>query len=165
MQRLSILLFSFLLFSYTVNGQKSSDTTFDNMLDNLLSESVPYITVEELKELDNPVLLDARPQKEYSVSHISGAECVGFESFNKGKVSHLSPDDTIVVYCSVGYRSEKGGEKLQGIGFKNVYNLYGSIFEWVNQGNPVVNQHGETREVHAYNKEWGRWLKQGEKVY
>jgi len=123
------------------------------------------VTVDELKELDNVVLLDARPQKEYTVSHLEGAECVGYESFNKGKVAHLSPDDTIVVYCSVGYRSEKIGEKLQALGFKNVYNLYGSIFEWVNQGNPVVNQYGETEEVHTFNKEWSQWLKKGNKVW
>lgn len=160
-----LTLLTVFLVSYTLNAQKSSDEAFDNMLDDLLTQSVPYVTVEELKLLDNVVLLDARPEKEYEVSHLEGAECVGFESFKKGKVAHLSPEDTIVVYCSVGYRSEKVGEKLQALGFKNVYNLYGSIFEWVNQGNPVVNTAGKTEEVHTYNKEWSQWLKRGNKVW
>ncbi len=158
-------LFTVFLVSFTLNAQKSSDEAFDKMLDALLTQSVPYITVEELKELNGAVLLDARPEKEYAVSHIEGAECVGFESFNKSKVEHLSTEDTIVVYCSVGYRSEKVGEQLQALGFKNVYNLYGSIFEWVNQGNTVVNLNGETEEVHTFDKEWSQWLKRGNKVW
>lgn len=151
--------------SFTANAQKSSNASFDNMLDELLTQSVPYITVEELKQLEDVVLLDARPEKEFAVSHLEGAECVGFESFNKNKVAHLSREDTIVVYCSVGYRSEKVGEKLQELGFKNVYNLYGSIFEWVNQGNSVVNAYGETEDVHTYDKDWSQWLKRGNKVW
>lgn len=153
------------LVCFTANAQKSSNTSFDEMLDDLLTQSVPYITVEELKQLDDVVLLDARPEKEFTVSHLEGASCVGFESFNKEKVAHLSREDTIVVYCSVGYRSEKIGERLQELGFKNVYNLYGSIFEWVNQGNTVVNEFGETEEVHTYNEEWSQWLRRGNKTW
>ena len=41
--------------------------------------------------------------------------------------------------------------------------FYGSIVEWVNQGNTVVNDTGEkTLKVHAYNKKWGIWLNKGE---
>ncbi|WP_159038468.1 hypothetical protein [Brumimicrobium mesophilum] len=44
--------------------------------------------------------------------------------------------------------------------------MYGSIFEWVNEGKPVYNLEGEeTMKVHAYSKSWGIWLKKGEKVY
>lgn len=146
-------------------AQKSQSQTFETMLEGLLSETVPYITCDELKELNAPVLLDARPTHEFEVSHLDGARCVGYQSFSKDKLEGLSKDDTIVVYCSVGYRSEKIGEQLQELGYKNVYNLYGSIFEWVNQGNEVVDDEGVTRKVHAYDKKWGQWLEKGEKVY
>ena len=44
--------------------------------------------------------------------------------------------------------------------------MYGGIFEWVNEGFPVVNnQEKQTDNVHAYNKSWGIWLKKGVKVY
>jgi 3-mercaptopyruvate sulfurtransferase SseA len=70
------------------------------------------------------------------------------------------------VYCSVGYRSEKVSEQLRQAGYQTVYNLYGGIFEWKNQGHPVVNAEGEpTERVHAYNRSWGVWLKKGDKVY
>jgi hypothetical protein len=47
-------------------------------------------------------------------------------------------------------------------------NLYGSIFEWVNQGNPVVNKDNQpTQQVHTYNKNWSRWVEKdkAEKVW
>lgn len=43
-------------------------------------------------------------------------------------------------------------------GYIQVYNLYGGIFEWVNEGHPVFNDQGETDKIHAYNKLWGMWL-------
>ena len=72
----------------------------------------------------------------------------------------------MVVYCTVGYRSERIGEKLQKMGFQDVHNLYGGITEWVNQGHKVVDPEGnETPKVHTYSKDWGKWLKEGEKVW
>ena len=78
----------------------------------------------------------------------------------------MPKDASIVIYCSVGVRSEKIGEKLIAAGYTNVKNLYGSIFEWVNEGNAVYNMNGKaTNRVHAYSKTWGIWLKKGVKVY
>lgn len=51
------------------------------------------------------------------------------------------------------------------MGFKNVSNLYGGIFEWVNQAHEIVNDSGKTDSVHAYNRFWGMWLQKGKKVY
>ena len=64
-----------------------------------------------------------------------------------------------MLYCSVGYRSEKVAEKMKKAGFTAVYNLYGSIFEWVNAGYPVVTNDGnQTNIIHTYNKKWGQWV-------
>ncbi len=137
------------------------------MLKELLSHSVPEIgVVEAARDSNSCVFLDAREPREYAVSHIAGAIPVGYDHFDMGKLPPDLPQNRrIVVYCSVGYRSEKVTEKLQRAGFTNVSNLYGGIFEWVNQGLPVVNQKGTTNDVHAYDKIWGIWLKKGRKVY
>ena len=160
----SLFILLLLLVGCSLPAQKNAET-FDEMLDGLLDKSVPYVTVNELKALDNPVLLDAREKKEFEVSHIEGAQWVGYNTFSNKQVEGLNKHDTIVLYCSVGYRSEKVGEKLQKMGFTNVYNLHGSIFQWVNEGNPVVNKEGKTEEVHAFDKDWGKWLLKGDKVY
>jgi rhodanese-related sulfurtransferase len=43
------------------------------------------------------------------------------------------------VYCSIGKRSDEITKMLGEAGFTNARNLYGGIFEWVNQGHPVFN--------------------------
>src|SRR5690606_42136192 len=65
----------------------------------------------------------------------------------------IPKQSTIVVYCAVGNRAERIGEKLLKAGYKHVYNLYGGIFEWMNQGNPVYTsgqvQTSERSEEHT----------------
>lgn len=40
------------------------------------------------------------------------------------------------------------------MGYKNVFNLYGGIFEWKNNGGKVVtNQNTATDNIHTFNKE------------
>ncbi len=125
--------------------------------------------VDELAKAEAEVyILDAREEAEFNVSHIPGARYIGYDRFKKKTVQDIPKDAKVVVYCSVGYRSEKIGEKLRKDGFTDVYNLYGSIFEWVNAGNPVENAAGEeTNAVHTYNKKWSQWVIDGraEKVY
>lgn len=137
------------------------------MLQSLLRHNVPELGVKEAaRDSISCVFLDAREPREYAVSHIAGAFPVGYDHFDlKNLPPGLSKDQRIVVYCSVGYRSEKVTEQLQKSGFSNISNLYGGIFEWVNQGFPVVNETGPTEEVHAYSRSWGVWLKKGKKVY
>ena len=135
---------------------------FDKKVENLIRFSVPTISVEELAQMENVVIADTREKEEFMVSHIPDAQFVGYKKFDVEQLGDTPKDAPIVLYCSVGYRSEKIGEKLQKMGYTNVYNLYGSIFEWVNQGHPVVNPKGEeTDRVHTYNKKWSQWLDEG----
>jgi 3-mercaptopyruvate sulfurtransferase SseA len=63
-------------------------------------------------------------------------------------------------------RSEKIGARLRQAGFTNVRNLYGGLFEWVNEGQPVYTETNQlTTRVHAYAPSWGVWLQRGDKVY
>lgn len=141
------------------------DPAFDQKVNSLIQYSVPTISVKELEEVQNEVhILDARELEEYEVSHIAGAKYLGYKNFDKSRLKDIPKEDKVVVYCSVGYRSEKIGEQLQDLGYKDVYNLYGSIFEWVNQGNPVEDNEGnKTNKVHTYNKQWSKWV-DGQKV-
>lgn len=167
MKRLFFILIMVLIGSSAFS--QSKDAEFDRMLEELIDFNVPTVTVTQLKAKQKQgkvYLLDAREQNEYNVSHLPDAKCVGYDNFDLSKVKHLSKSATIVVYCTVGYRSGKVVEQLRKAGYKNVYNLHGSIFEWVNEGNKVVNAKGvTTNRVHTYSKEWGKWLKRGTRVY
>lgn len=146
---------------------KVNSKSYNLMLKALLSHSVPEIDASTAHEklTSDAIFLDAREQKEYEVSHIENAIHVGYDSLDLSKVETLAKSRPVVVYCSVGYRSEKVSEQLLKQGFTDVFNLYGGIFEWKNQGYEVVNESGITNEVHAFDKVWGVWLKKGKKVY
>lgn len=146
--------------------QKVESNTYAVMLKGLLSHSVPELAVDSAILMDsNTVWLDAREPHEIKISSLRNSLAVGYDNFHLGSVKHLSKDQTIVVYCSVGYRSEKVAEQLLKSGFTKVFNLYGGIFEWVNQGHAVYVNDQPTSNVHAYNKVWGTWLNKGNKVY
>ena len=137
------------------------------MIDNTLDKTVPFIKAKELRENNqNYTILDIRELKEYNVSHIKNAISISFNDFNIKMIKHKIDENTpIVVYCSIGYRSEKAGEKLLNEGF-TVYNLYGGIFNWMNSNNPIVdNNEITTQKVHCFNQEWSKWLLKGEKIY
>ncbi|NNC83337.1 MAG: rhodanese-like domain-containing protein [Flavobacteriales bacterium] len=154
-------------FSQILWGQEQvTSRSYQAMLNTMLSHSVEEIAVDSLKDrLGDFTFLDAREEKEFAVSHLPAAIHVGYEAFDSTQVASLDRDTPLVVYCSIGYRSEKIAERLMDMGFSEVYNLYGGIFEWVNQGNEVINTGQATDSVHAYSKLWGIWLKSGVKVY
>jgi rhodanese-related sulfurtransferase len=141
---------------------------FDKKVASMISFTVPTISPSNAKKITNAVFLDAREKAEFDISHLPNARYIGYDNFNPKKLENITKETPIVVYCSIGYRSEKIGEKLLKMGYKNVHNLYGSIFEWVNQGNEVVDNQGiTTKKIHTYNKKWSKWLDdgKGEKVW
>ncbi|MCB0630060.1 MAG: rhodanese-like domain-containing protein [Saprospiraceae bacterium] len=142
---------------------------FDKKVESLLLFSVPVIGVEELNNIQSEVhIFDAREKEEFEVSHIPGAVFLGYQDFDPSVLQSVPKNDKIVLYCSVGYRSEKIGEKLKQLGYTQVYNLYGSLFEWANRDYPLVDKKGKpTKKIHTYNRNWSKWVEEGkaEKVW
>lgn len=145
-----------------VSNQLTVNEEFDKEIRSLIDFSVPIISCQELSEIKDKekiILLDARELNEFNTSHIPGAQHIGYNKFKKKDLQNLDKDTKVIVYCSIGYRSEKIGEKLKDLGFGEVYNLYGSIFEWANQGYELEGKTGEkTNELHTYNKQWSKWV-------
>ena len=155
-----------------ISSSVFSQTTIESILNKYNDKSVPYIHTESLKERAREALiLDSREKKEFEVSHLRNAQYIGFEEFDNLVLEKLSSDLSadknrlIVVYCSIGVRSEIIGKKLMKHGFTNVYNLYGGLFEWVNKGGSVFHNGIQTQKVHAYSKKWSRYLTKGIKIY
>jgi rhodanese-related sulfurtransferase len=126
--------------------------------------TVPKISTSELAALLNdpgakkPVLFDVRTEAEFKISHLAGAR----RAEPKSDPSDLprQKETPIVTYCSVGYRSAEVAERLRVAGYTNVRNLEGSIFQWANEGRPLVRGAGEpTDKVHPYSATWGTLLK------
>ncbi|PVY41262.1 rhodanese-like domain-containing protein [Pontibacter virosus] len=149
--------------------KQSGGKAYDLVLRQLYSHNVDTISVvqvqQQLKQGIAPLLLDTRSKDEYEVSHLPEARYVGYKDFDLSDLKDVPSNTHIVVYCAVGYRSEKIGDKLKEAGYTNVHNLHGGLFEWVNQGLPVYDEQGQTTKVHGYTRAWGIWLREGEKVY
>jgi rhodanese-related sulfurtransferase len=159
-----------ILFFIVFPGLAFTQSDIDKAIQKYNSNSVEYVSVEELVDLKNSSqnikLLDTRQPSEYSISHLKNAIFAGYDDFNLNSIqNNIKKTDTIVVYCSIGVRSEDIGEQLRKAGYKNVFNLHGGIFDWINKGNPVYNQLGETDKIHAYDRIWSKYLKRGQKVY
>ena len=155
-------------YGHTDEGRPT--TAYDQLLKTLYRGTVPLVQPAALATTlrDKPgavILLDTRTPTEYRISHLQGARFVDFGSFEQATFQDLPRDQTVVVYCSVGYRSERVGERLKALGFRDVRNLYGGIFQWVNEGRPIYNARGQTQDVHPYSALWSTWLVKGRKVY
>jgi rhodanese-related sulfurtransferase len=148
-------------------GAQIKNQDYKIMLDSIYSPDIPLISIKDFKQLNKQslYLLDTREEEEFNVSHIKNARHVGYFWFDMRKVYDIPTDAKIILYCSVGFRSEKIARKLLEAGYKNVFNLYGGLFEWVNQGNPVYTSNGvQTSEIHTYNEDWAPWVNRGTKV-
>jgi len=158
------LLYIYSLFTLSIYSQ----TKIDTILKASNKASIEYIYIKEISSNKLYTFLDTRKKSEFEVSHIKNAIWVGYTNFKVNKVKKRITDKNtpIIVYCSIGIRSEDIGEKLIRLGYTNVRNLYGGIFEWKNNNLPVYNNNNvETQKVHAYNQQWGKLLTKGEKVY
>lgn len=123
---------------------------------------VPQLTTWQLAdklERGEPVLLlDARSTAEFRVSHLAGAVRAQSVAAALNAIRADMQDATIVVYCSVGYRSSRLVSRLQAQGVENVFNLEGSLFAWANEERPLVRGDETVSRVHPYNDDWRQLL-------
>lgn len=156
-----------ILSSFMYSDAQVKSSSFNFTLKLLLSGSTPTINISDAATgFRNYTFLDARELNEYNVSHLQNALFVGSKTFSLDKVNNIQKNQPIIVYCSIGKRSEDVTLKLKKAGYTNVNNLYGGIFEWVNQGHRVYNNNNIiTDSVHAFGHFWGKWLDKGKKIY
>ena len=119
------------------------------------TETITISAAAKKMNTDNIFFLDTREIDEFNVGHIVGAKNVGYDDFNITSVYSIAKTAEIIVYCSIGARSQSIAKKLSDAGYTNVKNLYGGLFHWANSGYPMVNDQGkDTAEIHGYSKEW-----------
>lgn len=127
------------------------------------AKPMPTTVLETLmKEAPESILLiDARAPEEFAMSHLPHA--VNCQNATKAKghfdKSNVSPEAIMVVYDSIGFRSAELAAAMKEDGVGAVVYLAGGIFQWANEGRPLVDADGtSTTKVHPYNKLWGRLL-------
>jgi rhodanese-related sulfurtransferase len=111
-----------------------------------------------------PVVLDARTEEEYAVSHLQAAVRIDPYRPSLRPLRGFSKDTAIVLYSSVGYRGARVANFLERQGYTQVYNLDGGEFRWANEGHPVYRQGSPTTDVHPYNAGWGLMLESRHRI-
>ena len=162
------ILFAFCMASCFINvDAQVKSGSFNFTLKLLLSSSTPTINISDAAAgFSSYIFLDARELNEYNISHLQNALFVGSKTFSLDEVKNIQKKQPVIVYCSIGKRSEDVTLKLKNAGYTNVKNLYGGIFEWVNDGHTVYNKNNAvTDSVHAFGHLWGKFLNKGVKVY
>lgn len=114
----------FLLCIFCFGGCSNNSSNDSNGLIN-------YVEAKEKIINDGAILVDVRTEEEYNEEHIDGSILFTLDTINEENASNFFEDkDTIIiVYCRSGNRSHQAVEKLNELGYTNVYDL-GSISNW-----------------------------------
>ncbi|MEM8688889.1 MAG: rhodanese-like domain-containing protein [Pseudomonadota bacterium] len=129
--------------------------------------TVQHLSAQDLKAFgsEDIVIFDVREKGEFAVSHLSNAIRIDPDmrpaEFMRKHADRIA-GKTILVYCSVGVRSSALAARLARVlkrqADTRIYNLTGGIFQWHNDGRPLVQGAQSTRYVHPYNRSWGQLL-------
>lgn len=117
-----ILAFLFMTFLFTAcNAQSVKDIA-----------TIPAAAfAEKIKSTPNAQIFDVRTPEEYDGQHIDNAVNVNWNADDfAAKAEKFDKSKPVFVYCTVGGRSKKASEKLQELGFTQVYDLQGGIMKW-----------------------------------
>ena len=105
------------------SSAKSPVNILGNAIENEMNDLVDTISVEELKDKENPYILDVRTVEEYNLSHIDGAINIPLDELREN-LEKLDKSKEIIVHCHSGLRSYLACRILRQKGY-NVKNLIG----------------------------------------
>jgi len=162
--------FTFWLFMLTGKAVLGFDPEKDGVegFKKLVRERFPEVRHLRAAELDawladpnrpRPQIIDVRTQDEFSLSHLPGARRVEPDGDGPALASLVAANRPVVLYCAVGFRSSNLARRLMKAGMTDVFSLEGAIFEWANEGRPLVDGDGPVAKVHPYSDRWAVLLK------
>lgn len=152
----SIATIAYLIFTYQGFTSNSEKPTLDSTIAKFEHEfeSVPHLKPTELniflREDREIVLIDARGPEEREISTLPDA--IAIDEFERRREQFK--DKTVVVYCTIGYRSGIEAKRLLEEGI-DAHNLRGGIVGWCQQNGRLVDTDGRsTLKVHTFGEDW-----------
>ena len=88
------------------------------------------ISIEQLRALNNPNIIDIRTIENYNNNHIPGAKNIPYNNWLLDPSKYLSKSEEYYIYCKHGKTAEGLCRILQSSGY-NVHNIIGGYEAWV----------------------------------
>lgn len=76
----------------------------------------------EIKNINEPLIIDLREKKDFNLSHINGSYNIKSDNV-LGFVLKYKKDKNILFKCYTGHQSNRVGNMLLKLGYKNIYIL------------------------------------------
>jgi thioredoxin len=134
--RILTILFIFIALS-SCSGQTSKK--YESIL--------PAVFAEKINTIQDPLILDVRTPEEFSGQHLDNAVNINWNSNDfVSKLNTYDRKKPVFVYCMTGGRSRQAAQKLNELGFANVYELQGGIMKW-NAAGLATRAYGEQGEA------------------
>jgi phage shock protein E len=102
-----------------------------NQNTSLISEDISVTQAKDLIKNTEIKIIDVRTTQEYNSNRILDSINIDYYSYNfKEELSKLDKDETYLLYCQSGRRSNNAKKIMQELGFKKIYNLNEGINSW-----------------------------------
>jgi len=145
-QILILLIVLLLIFSACSNNNQSKNNfepENNSILKNTTSESTTLNTQEFLSKINNTntEIIDVRAPNELRDLGIIEETKLNINIYDKKseeKISNLKKNQTYLIYCYSGHRSENFKNYLINKGFEKVFDLKGGIRTWISEGLPTT---------------------------
>ncbi|MBF6607446.1 MAG: thioredoxin [Flavobacterium sp.] len=90
---------------------------------------------EKIKNTPDGQLIDVRTPGEYGAGNISNSRNIDWNGDQfEAEIATLDKSKPVLVYCKSGGRSGQAAEKLQKMGFTEIYNMNGGFLKWESAG-------------------------------
>ncbi|ROQ30959.1 rhodanese-related sulfurtransferase [Frondihabitans sp. PhB188] len=93
------------------------------------------VTVTELNNATDPVLVDVREPNEHATGHVKGAINIPLDTL-PARVDEVPDAEPIFVICQAGNRSSRGADIVIDLGYQAV-SVDGGTQAWIEQGLPL----------------------------
>ena len=95
---------------------------------------------QALRSGQGPRLVDVRDPWEFDLCRIDGSENIPMGEL-VGRLDSLGKEDSIVVICHHGTRSQQVAAYLDSLGYCNIMNLEGGVDAWSRLVDPAMPQY------------------------
>lgn len=85
--------------------------------------------IENYENLENVYIIDVREEDEFESGHLINSYNIPLSRLDDIENENISKDSKIIIYCRSGNRSKTAQERLNSLGYTNVYDM-GGIVNW-----------------------------------